>query len=127
MTQYFGFALADSMFAGDVEINRRVLNPEAVRARVPSFVSCLNPSHVATIEAMRKAYGIDVAIPQSPPRVKLNVGDSVVVMGVHGLPRLTDRHEYSKEEIAQCAFTFTEYTVREVNLGIKHPWVKFKD
>jgi hypothetical protein len=126
MTTYFGFALADSMFAGDVEINRRVLNPEAVRARAATFVSCLNPSHVATIEAMHSAYGIAVAIPETPPRVKLGISDSVVVMGVHGLPRLTDRHEYSKEEIALCAFTFTEYTVREVYLGIKHPFVKLK-
>lgn len=41
----------------------------------------------------------------------LAVGDSVVVMGVRGLPRLTDRHEYSEEEVAQATFEFHEYTV----------------
>lgn len=110
--RYFGFALADSMFAGDVTIRRRALNIEEVASRVQEGVEpCLNPSHEPTIHAMRERYGIDVSIPTHPPRVELRVGDSVIVMGVRGLPRLTDRHEYTHEEVAKATFLFAEYTV----------------
>lgn len=113
MTKFFGFALADSMFSGDCAIARKTLGIEEVKARVQAGVeSCLNPSHEATIAAMRSRFGIDVAIPTAPPRVSLKSGDSVIVMGVRGLPRLTDRHEYSTEEVEKATFVFSEYTVQ---------------
>ncbi len=109
---FFGFALADGMFVGDVTINRRKLEVEDVRARVKGGVEpCLNPSHESTISAMRGRFGIDVPIPASPPRVVLELGDAVIVMGVRGLPRLTDRHEYTEQEVAQATFEFHEYSV----------------
>ena len=113
MTVFFGFALADGMFSGDCKISRKKLSADDVRARAEAggLTSCLNPSHAATIAAMRGRYGIDVPIPASPPRVSLAAGDSVVVMGVRGLPRLTDRHEYTEEEVAKATFEFHEYTV----------------
>ena len=111
MAKFFGFALADSMFAGNCDISRRTLVADEVKAMAGELTPCLNPSHQATIDAMRSRYGIEVAIPETPPRVSLGVGDSVVVMGVRGLPRLTDRHEYTEEEIAQATFSFSEYTV----------------
>ena len=111
--RFFGFALADSMFQGDCDIRRRSLTADevGVMAQAGELTPCLNPSHQATIDAMRSRYGIEVAIPETPPRVSLGAGDSVVVMGVRGLPRLTDRHEYTEEEIAQATFSFSEYTV----------------
>lgn len=113
-TIYFGFALADSMFDGSCEIARRSMQPEEVRALAEAgkLTPCLNPSHAATIAAMRCRFGIEVEIPQMPPQVKLGLGDRLVVMGVRGLPRLTDRHEYSEEEIASATFTFSEYEVQ---------------
>lgn len=112
MTVFFGFALADSMFNGDVTITRHVLGEQEVRGLVAAGVeSCCNPSHVATIDAMRQRYGLEVGIPETPPRVSLKSGDAVVVMGVRGLPRLTDRHEYTSEEVASASFTFSLYTV----------------
>lgn len=109
---YFGFALADSMFAGDCTITRRTLSVEEVKTLVEQSIKpCLNPSHKATIDAMRSRFGIEVAIPDTPPRVALGLRDSVVVMGVRGLPRLTDRHEYTEEEIAKATFSFAMYTV----------------
>lgn len=111
---YFGFAVADSMFAGSCEITRAQLTPAQVAdmARDGALTSCLNPSHEATIAAMVERFGFAVEIPDTPPQVKLDAGDSVVVMGVRGLPRLTDRHEYTEEEIASATFTFSRYTVR---------------
>lgn len=111
MTKYFGFALADSMFVGDCIISRRTLSVEEVKVVAQDVKSCCNPSHQATIDAMKSRYGIEVAIPEAPPRVELLSGDSVVVMGVRGLPRLTDRHEYTAEEVAKATFSFAEYTV----------------
>lgn len=111
--KFFGFALADSMFQGDCNIERKVLTVDQVRAMAGEFTPCLNPSHKPTIDAMRSRFGIEVDIPETPPRVSLEPGDSVVVMGVRGLPRLTDRHEYTEEEIAQAAFSFSEYIVTE--------------
>ena len=111
---YFGFALADGMFAGNTIISRKTLEINEVKTLIEQGVEpCLNPSHVATINVMRSRFGIDMAIPQTPPRVSLATGDSVIVMGVRGLPRLTDRHEYNAEEIAQASFSFSQYT----NLG----------
>ena len=113
MTKFFGFALADSMFSGDCVIKRTSLTVEEVKAMAEAceLTPCLNPSHQATIDAMRSRYGIEVAIPEQPPRVSVGSGDSVIVMGVRGLPRLTDRHEYTEEEIAAATFTFSMYTV----------------
>jgi hypothetical protein len=112
MTVFFGFALADSMFNGSCTIVRRQLTIDEVKAKVVAGVaSCCNPSHQATIDAMRARFGLNVDIPQTPPRVSLNSGDSVIVMGVRGLPRLTDRHEYTDAEVAGATFVFSEYTV----------------
>lgn len=110
--RYFGFALADSMFVGDCNIGRRQLTNNEMKALIAQGIeSCCNLSHSATINAMRSRFGINVSIPETPPRVVLGSGDSIIVMGVRGLPRLTDRHEYNEEEIAKATFTFSIYTV----------------
>jgi hypothetical protein len=110
---YFGFALSSSMF-GDFEgsIERHVLELEDVKAAFNEFEieSCLNPSHLPTIKVMQ-AYGIPAVIPEKPPTVSLNKGDTLLVMGVSGLPRLTDRHEYDAAEIEKAIFTFSSYTL----------------
>lgn len=114
MKNYFGFALADSMFTGDVVIHRQPLTVEQAKQLIGQGVeSCCNLSHQATIDAMGKRYGIMVTIPAAPPKVELADGDSLLVMGVRGLPRLTDRHEYTAEEIAAATFSFSRYTVRD--------------
>lgn len=120
---YFGFALADSMFEGNVKIRRDTLTPDYVRslADLDALTPCLNPSHAATISAMNARFGINVAIPETPPKVVLKPGDSVIVMGVRGLPRLTDRHEYTAEEIESATFTFAQYMVIEY----ESDWPKF--
>jgi len=110
---FFGFALADSMFSGDATIKRQVLSLDEVHQYLadPNLIPCLNPSHVATINAMRERFGIEVAIPERPPQVQLEVGDDLIAMGVRGLPRLTDRHEYTSQEIEAATFNFAMYTV----------------
>ena len=110
---YFGFAIADSMFTGDVSLTRHELSPEETQAIISQgVVPCLNPSHVATIEAMKNRFGIEVEVPEKAPQVALNKGDRLIVMSVRGLPRLdATRHEYTSEEIAGANFKFAIYAV----------------
>jgi len=113
MKTFFGFALADSMFVGACTIVRRELSTLTAKGLIAQGVeSCCNPSHAATIAAMRSRFAIDVSIPAIPPCVMLHSGDSIIVMGVRGLPRLTDRHQYTAEEINSASFTFALYTVQ---------------
>lgn len=113
MTTFFGFALADSMFSGDCEVSRSVLTLDDVRHFVSAGVlSCLNPSHKPTIEAMRARFGLSVEVPEKAPQVSLGSGDTLVVMSVRGLPRLEGRHEYTAEEVEKANFAFSAWTVK---------------
>ena len=113
MTTFFGFAIGDSMFAANALIEKKSLTAEQAKEIIKNGIeSCCNPSHRATISAMKKRYDIDVMIPDTPPRISLAKGDSIIVMGVRGLPRLTDRHEYTEEEIAEASFSFSRYDVK---------------
>ena len=130
MKTYFGFAVADSMFPYSAEctIRRRELDADTVRRVVANggVISCLNPSHRATIHAMRTRFGIEVPIPETPPRVELDCGDVLIVASVRGLPRLTDRHEYTAEEIAGAEFRFSEYRIYNVVKACPPGWQTFR-
>ena len=110
---YFGLAMADSMFPAYCVLTRRGLTLEELKDLLAEDVEvCLNPSHQTTISAMESKFGIRVAIPATPPVVKLQPGDSLVLFSVRGLPRLdASRHEYTEEEIAQATFAFGIWTV----------------
>lgn len=111
MKTYFGFAISDSMFNGNLNITRTNISVDAVKALLPAAIPCLNPSHVATIDAMKQRFDLEVEIPSTPPRVNLDPLDRLIVMSVRGLPRLTDRHEYTPEEIQSATFSFSLWTV----------------
>lgn len=83
----------------------------AAAKRENKIVVALNPSHAATIAAMRERFGIDVPIPERAPVVRLKHGDILIVLGVAGLPRLEGRHEYMAEEIEAAAFSFSMFSV----------------
>ncbi len=111
---YFGFAIADSMFPSLCDITKETLDLDQVKDKLAKgVVSCLNPSHTATIQAMQTRYGICVEIPPKASIVSLKPGDQVIVMSVRGLPRLGDgRSEYTQEEIDGATFAFSLYSVR---------------
>jgi len=112
MAIYFSFGIAPSMFPSTCTILRESITPEYVRGLPPgALIPALNPSHKATIAAMRERYGIDVPIPEKAPQVLLHTGDAVIVMGVVGLPRLQDRHEYTREEVENARFEFSLFAV----------------
>jgi len=113
MRKYFGFAISDSMFSGNISVTRNEMTAQEVKSFIGSedVIACLNPSHTATIDAMQRRFGIEIAIPSEPPKVSLNTGDTLVVMTVRGLGRLTDRHEYTAEEIERASFTFARWDI----------------
>jgi len=97
---------------GKILISRRDVSAEKVREMVKAgVVPCLNPSHAASIAVMRDRFGIDVPIPEKAPIVALEPGDSLIVMGISGLPRLEGRHEYTSEEVARARFRFGVYEI----------------
>jgi hypothetical protein len=111
--RYFGFAIADSMFPVTCTVNRKPLTPEEVRTILAegNVGMALNPSHKLTCEAATQKFGLLITIPDKAPIIRLNSGDSIIVMSVWGLPRLEGRHEYTEAEIASATFIFGEWTV----------------
>ena len=80
--RYFGFAIADSMFPESADIRKDKFDVVAGKALIESAISCCNPSHSATIQAANSRFGLNLQIPEKPPQVSLNPGDSIIVMGV---------------------------------------------
>ena len=111
MTTFFGFALADSMFPECCFIQKQTIDPFFEKEVIEAAVNCCNGSHRATVEAAEERFGLALEIPEQPPRVALKAGDSIIVMGVRGLPRLKDRRHYSSEEIEGASFVFSRYDV----------------
>lgn len=114
MTTYFGFGLADNMFPATANVSRRELTPAEAKAVIEGDCAlCLNPSHSLTIAAMNNRFGIFCEIPTKAASINLKPGDSLLVMGVVGLPRLEGRHEYTQAEIDGAKFRFGLWTVSE--------------
>jgi hypothetical protein len=125
---FVGLALSSTMFEGEYLIARLVLGLGRVKHLLSGeIVSCLNPSHTATIEALRQKYGIEIPIPESAPKVTLEPGDTLVVLSARFSRRLAEGERYSAEEIATATFEFVAYAVidpaaieediRELNLA----------
>ena len=113
--KYVGLAFSLSMLSEEYthELRTYQVTPEDFKQAVsyPDIVSCCNPSHKATLQALKEKFGIDVPVPATPPRVTMKAGDCLYVFQVSGLPRLTDRHEYNSEEIAKAKFSFMSVAV----------------
>lgn len=110
--KYIGLAFSLSMLSQfPVNLNVQEITPEEVKSFLQEAESCCNPSHQATLIALKEKYGLEISVPPTPPRVLLKVTDEIVVLQVSGLPRLTDRHEYNSEEIEKAKFTFLKVTV----------------
>jgi len=110
---YFALAIADSMFPPTCTIHRWDVSVESIRKLINRglIISAVNPGHQATLKALESRYNIKIGIPETPPKISLNLGDSVIVASVRGLPRLMDRHEYTDEEISSATFEFGRYRI----------------
>lgn len=117
MRIFVGLAIADSMFPAECSVRRRPCPPPLAMKLLGAptepdddseVVNACNRSHTATLAALKERYGIDltVGLAETPPRVSLGAGDLFIVLSVRGLPRLTDRREYTPAEIAGASFDF---------------------
>jgi len=114
MKTYFGFGIAPSMFPLNCTIRKETLFVEQAKEVIgEGVVSCLNPSHKASIDVLENRFGISVEIPPKAPSVLVQPGERVLVMGVSGLPRLEGRHEYTEAEVQGARFNFSLFTVSE--------------
>lgn len=115
--RYYSFAISDSMFETDCVVSRKKITPEEAKGLLQpeeGLQPCLNPSHKATIQAMKERFGIEVSVPETAPKVTLNRGDSLVVASIRGLTRLdATRHEYTSAEVASAKFDFALWEVIE--------------
>ena len=112
MKTYFGFAIADSMLPAECVVKKESYVP-SYSGEIEAAINCCNSTHTETIKVANIRYGFELKVPEKPPSVSLGVGDSIIVMGVRGLPRLTDNRHYTEEEIASATFAFSKYTVVE--------------
>ncbi|MGK7894085.1 MAG: hypothetical protein AB4372_10780 [Xenococcus sp. (in: cyanobacteria)] len=113
MAKYFSFAFSASMILEDCSINVSFVDvsDKAIFDEIMVSQIAVNPSYKATIEAIYERYGLQIEIPAFPPKIDLKKGDSLIVCQVVGLPRLTDRKHYSKEEIDSANFEFIKFEV----------------
>lgn len=109
---FVGLAMSSTMFGGDILISRKVLTADEAKERLEGdLVSCFNPSHVATIEALRTRFGIEVEVPETAPKVTLEPGDTLIVLSARFSRRLNEGERFSLEEVNSANFEFVEYRV----------------
>lgn len=113
MTTYFGFAFSPAMLATfPIDINFQELDVATQKANIEAAISCLNPSHTATIAVLNSRFNLTIEIPDVAPRVSLHAGDSMYIFQVIGLPRLgADRKEYTHQEIESATFKLLLATI----------------
>lgn len=105
MTTYFGFTFSAAMLHLPAAVSFEEVNVTEHKTAIEAAISCVNPTHTATIEALEFRFNITVEIPEVAPRVQLNAGDLIYILQVFGLPRLGgDRKEYSEEEVENASF-----------------------
>ena len=112
---YVGFSIADSMFTeGDCLILRRQLELlDFKKYMQKGAISYINPAYKNSIAEIEKRYTITLP-PHSDERVKLQKGDSIIVISSRGLPRKTGgAFKYTPEEISRATFNFSIYTLLE--------------
>lgn len=98
------------MFNGRALIQREPLTEHDLRSILSGgVISCLNKSHPATLRALKTRCKIDLPIPEFPPRISLEIGDSIVLITLRGLPRHTKSYQYTDGEVARATFSFSRW------------------
>jgi hypothetical protein len=109
---FVGLALSSTMFQEECLVVRMPLNLLRVqRLLMDEVVSCVNPSHQATLDALRERFGIEIPIPETAPKVTLEPGDTLVTLSARFSRRLAEGEKYSAEEVAAATFEFVAYAV----------------
>lgn len=111
---FFSMEVPYFSFEGHITLSRKEL-PRGKAIEILSndeTIVSLDPSQRAIVKIMNNYLNTHIEIPENPVEVFLERGDSVLIMQVRGLPQLTDRHEYTQEEIDDADFVFSLWTAR---------------
>lgn len=106
---YFNFTFSTGMLPkGEIRILKRDLTVKEARDIISKnkVEICANPSHKDTFEVLRQKYKINLEIPKKPIKVLLKKGDKLLVSQIINLPRLTQAHQYNKEEAKKAKIRF---------------------
>lgn len=105
---YIGLALSAQMFCGNGKVAFEQLPIDTIS--VDGLISCANPSHKTSLDALKARYGIEIPVPEKAPKVSLSeIGDAVIVLQIAGLPRET--REFTAEEVAKATFSAIKFTL----------------
>lgn len=121
MPTYISLASSATMFPSPRfggAIITSALTPEMVQqrlARPDLIVSALNPSHVSTIDAIKRRYDLELPLPslapgQRAPQVRLNPGDELFIVQAT-LPRLNEGETHNDETVAKAPISFLRWRV----------------
>lgn len=110
---FISLAVSATMFPESGSIAMAPLNPEQVKEilATESVESALNPSHVTTIDLIRRKFDIDLPIPDKAPKVLLGTGDSVIILQA-ALPRLAEGEKHNDETVNNAKISFRKWTVK---------------
>ena len=105
MKVYIGLAFSASMLTGKGNLDFQPINFDDIKTIVNTskYESCVNPSHKASLDALKIRYGIEIPIPEKAPKIMLESGDTMIVLQINGLPRET--REFTAEEVAKATFS----------------------
>jgi hypothetical protein len=106
MKLYIGLSFSASMLSGRGNLDFQQVKLEDVKTFVYNktlYISCVNPSHKASLDALKIRYGIEIPIPEKAPKIMLESGDTMIVLQINGLPRET--REFTAEEVAKATFS----------------------
>jgi hypothetical protein len=102
---YISLSFSASMLSGSGSLDFQPIKLEDVKTFIynSQYVSCVNPSHKTSLDALKVRYGIEIPIPEKATKVLLESGDTMVVLQINGLPRET--REFTAEEVAKATFS----------------------
>ena len=112
MTTFLSLAISDTMFT-DGECRRETITPADVQAALDAGAQrALNPSHITTIDLIKRKFGLSLPVPDKAPKIALRPGDTLIVVQAN-LPRLAEGQVHSDETVAHASIRFSRWTVQD--------------
>jgi hypothetical protein len=119
MTTFISLAISDTMFPDEASMSKVSIDAERVKKIIDnkSVVSALNPSHLSTIDVIKRRFDIDLPLPvlapgEIAPKVALQSGDQLLVLQAQ-LPRLAEGEKrHSMDTVEKAAIKFSLWKVQ---------------
>jgi len=108
MKKYLGLTIANSIFPPTCVIKKEQANIDEIKNSLNEIIICINVAYKWVLEAFVKKFKISLTVPQNNPQPSLTQGDTIYVLSVKGL---SEKGEYTEEEINKATFELFKYTV----------------